>query len=194
MKKYIEAKNVLDNHGIIAFPTDTVMGFGIYYDDYLAYCNLNKVKNRPEDKPYTMMVSSIKELKKYAYLDKRLSRVIKAYMPGALTLLLKSKNVPDYVTHGTGVIGVRMPSNEAALSLLKYLKKPLLVPSANRSGALPCISSEEVKKTFGDEIGFILEGSCASHTPSTVIDFTKTKPVLVRGGTIKYEDVLDFYE
>ena len=55
-----KAKEALDNHGVIAFPTETVMGLGVYFDDFEAYNKLNRVKERPEDKPYSMMLKSPK--------------------------------------------------------------------------------------------------------------------------------------
>ena len=56
-EEYVFAKLALDSSKVIAFPTETVMGLGVYFDDFIAYQNLNAIKNRPEDKPYTMMVA-----------------------------------------------------------------------------------------------------------------------------------------
>ena len=104
------AKSVLDNSGVIAFPTETVMGLGVYFDDYVAYQSLNKIKNRPEDKPYTLMLGSKNDIDNYAFVSKEAQMIIDAFIPGSITLLLKSKeNIPGYVTHNTGVIGVRVP-------------------------------------------------------------------------------------
>ena len=59
IKEYELAKKHLDNSEVVAFPTETVMGLGIYFDDYKAYKLLNKLKNRPEDKPYTLMLGEV---------------------------------------------------------------------------------------------------------------------------------------
>ena len=58
--------SALENHGIIAFPTETVMGLGIYFDDEIALNKLNIVKGRPEKKPYTLMLSNVDEIGQYA--------------------------------------------------------------------------------------------------------------------------------
>ena len=81
------AKKALENHGVIAFPTETVMGLAVYYDDFIAYDKLNKIKQRPEEKPYTMMVKSQNEIYKYAVIDEKAQKIIKAFMPGPITLL-----------------------------------------------------------------------------------------------------------
>lgn len=188
------AKEELLNHKVIAFPTETVMGLGIIYNDIEAYNLLNAIKRRPEDKPYTMMIGDPSKIKEYAYIDERIERVIKHFLPGSLTLLLKGKeNLPYHVSHGSGVIGIRVPSNKEALELLKEVNVPLLVPSANVSGQSPALSSDEVRTIFSDKIKAIISGKSISNTPSTIIDFTNDEPILIREGTIKFSDVLEVF-
>ena len=69
LEETLQAKEALFNHGVVAFPTETVMGLGVLFDDFAAYNKLNKVKERPEDKPYTMMVKDIEQIEKYAIID-----------------------------------------------------------------------------------------------------------------------------
>ena len=187
---YKEALEALNNHQVIAFPTETVFGLGVFYDDYQAYESLNKIKRRKEDKPYTMMLSKVEDIFKYADVDSRYLKLIKKHMPGSLTILVKSKdNVPSYVTHGTGVIGIRIPSNKEALELLEFVKKPLLVPSANRADEKPALSLEEVKSIFKDEIKVIVPGQISSGEPSTIVDLTGLEIKLVRKGPILLEEL-----
>lgn len=185
-----EASFSLLNHGVIAFPTETVMGLGVVYNDKEAYNRLNFIKHRPEDHPYTMMLSHPDEIEKYARIDSRSAKIIKAFMPGSITLLLPVKeNVPEWVTHNTGVIGMRVPSNEEALLLLKQVKLPLLVPSANRSGEKPALTSEEVKDIFGNELDYIITGKSISSIPSTIADLTKNEIKIIRQGPITMEQI-----
>ena len=179
---------------VVAFPTETVMGLCVVYNDRKAYGLLNHIKCRPEDKPYTMMVSQIEEIDKYAYVDEKVRKVINHFMPGSLTILLKAKeNVPDYVTHKSGVIGIRIPTNEEALELLKRVKVPLLVPSANKSGEKPALDSDEVRVIFTDELGGVIDGKAKGEIPSTIVDFSKNNPVLLRKGPITFENIVDIY-
>ena len=187
---YIDALKALNEHQVIAFPTETVFGLGVFYDDKEAYALLNKIKNRHEDKPYTMMLSGVEEISKYAFIEKRYLPIIKKYMPGSLTILLKAKdNVPSYVTHNTSIIGIRIPSNEEALQLLTFVNRPLLVPSANKADQKPALNEEEVKEIFNEEIKIIVPGKISSGLPSTIIDLTGDKIKLIRQGSISLEEI-----
>ena len=194
-KEYLLAKNVLDNSRVIAFPTETVMGLGVYYNDFNAYQLLNKIKFRPEDKPYTMMLFSKDEIEKYAYVDERAKKVIDAFMPGEITVLLRSKGtVPGYVTHNSGVIGVRVPNLANLLDFLRFIDTPLLVPSANKSGEKPAMNSDEVKRIFNNEVGYVFEGEAKGGVPSTLVDLTQKEVKIYREGNISLSDILKVIE
>lgn len=184
------AKKALENSEVIAFPTETVMGLGVFYDDYKAYNRLNEIKERPEDKPYTLMLGSSKDIEQYAYVNNRDRKIIETFMPGELTILLKSKEcVPNYVTHNTGVIGLRVPNIELIRDLITYLGKPLLVPSANKSGQKPALTSLEVKVIFKGQLGYIIEGKAEGGVPSTIIDLTGEQVKILREGNITLEQI-----
>ena len=191
MKQVLEqALKALNNHQVIAFPTETVFGLGVFYDDQKAYELLNAIKRRKEDKPYTMMLSKVEDIEKYAYVDERYQKLINKFMPGSLTILVRSKDsVPGYVTHNTGIIGIRIPSNKEALDLLNYVKKPLLVPSANRADQSPARTCEEVVAIFGDEIKVVVPGQIESGEPSTIVDLTGKELKVIRKGPIPLEEL-----
>ena len=187
---YIDALKALNNHQVIAFPTETVFGLGVFYDDEKAYHLLNQIKNRREDKPYTMMLDDVDKISLYAYLDEKYLPIIKKYMPGSLTILVKAKdNVPGYVTHNTGVIGIRIPSNIEALQLLRFVNKPLLVPSANKADQKPALTEQEVKQIFNKEIEIVVPGETSSGLPSTIVDLTGPQIKLIRKGPISLEEL-----
>ncbi len=171
------------------------MGLGVYYNDFDAYSLLNKIKCRPEDKPYTMMLFSKDEIDKYAYVDERAKKVIDAFMPGEITILLRSKEtVPTYVTHNSGIIGLRVPNLVSLLGFLHFIETPLLVPSANKSGEKPAMSSDEVKSIFKNELGFVFEGSAQGGVPSTLVDLTQKEVKIYREGNISLSDILKVIE
>lgn len=186
------ANKALKEHKVICFPTETVMGLAVFYDDFKAYNLLNTIKQRPEDKPYTMMVKSVEEIYKYAYVDERAEKIIKKYMPGSLTVLLPAReNVPGWVTHNSGVIGIRIPTNEIGLSLLQNIEKPVLVPSCNKSGQKPAKTLKEAKEIFSDEVEFYVSGDAGSGVASTIVDLSKNEISLIREGQIPFEDILN---
>ena len=186
------ASEKLRKGGVVAFPTETVMGLGVVYNNRKAYDRLNKVKERPEDKPYTLMVKEAEEISKYAEIDEATQRVINKFIPGSLTILVKVKknSVPAYVTHNTGVIGIRVPTNIEARVLLHIIGEPLLVPSANKSGSKPALNSDEVKQIFGSELDFVMSGKARGEVPSTIVDLTKETPKVVRPGPISEEEIV----
>jgi len=189
-KEYELAKKALDNSQVIAFPTETVIGLGVYFNNKSAYELLNKIKNRPEDKPYTLMLGDKKDIEEYAFVSDRDKTIINAFVPGPVTLLLKSKEiVPSYVTHNTGVIGVRVSDMELVQELIKYCGTPLLVPSANKSGEKPALTSIEVKSIFKNELGYVFEYDSLGQRPSTIIDLTLEQVKILREGPISIEDI-----
>ena len=187
-KILLKVKEALDNHGVIAFPTETVMGLAVYFDDFKAYNKLNQVKRRPENKPYSMMVKNSQEIEKYAVVDDRIRKIINAFMPGPITLLLKTKEVlPEWVTHNSGIIGIRIPSHEVSLDILNAIEKPILVPSANKSGNPPALTAKQVEEIFQNELDFIVPGEANLEKASTIVDLTKEEIVVVRPGPITLE-------
>lgn len=185
-----KAKSVLENSGIIAFPTETVMGLGVFYDDRKAYDFLNSVKRRPEDKPYTLMLGNVADISKYAYLSNRDRIIVNAFMPGELTILLNSKsNVPGYVTHNTNIIGIRVPAFDDVCALINYVGKPLLVPSANRSGEKPFMNYSDVENEFKNEVGFVKKQNAVGGKPSTIIDLTGKEIKIIREGNLTLEQI-----
>jgi len=196
MKRYIKAKIALGSHGVVAFPTETVMGLGVYFDDEIAYQKLNAIKQRKPNKPYTLMLYDPYVISFYAEVDNRAVKLINKFMPGPITLLLKVKGkvVPKWVTCGTDVIGIRVPNNKKALDFLYNLDKPLLVPSANRADQPPCLTSKEVKKVFGDEIDFVVRGKANGKKPSTIVDLSGPETKIVREGLIPSEDIFKALE
>ena len=195
MNKYKKAVIALNSHGVIAFPTETVMGLGVYFDDQIAYEKLNALKERKPNKPYTLMLYDPYVISFYAEVDDRAVKLINKFMPGPITLLLKVKGkVPRWVTHGTGVIGIRVPNNQKALDLLYNLDKPLLVPSANKADQPPCMNSKEVEAVFGDLVDYIIKGKADGGVSSTIVDLTGPEVKIVREGPLSKEEILKALE
>ena len=177
--------------GVIAFPTETVMGLGVVYDNYDAYSRLNKIKGRPEDKPYTMMLSGVEEIAKYAVIDDRAKKVIDAYLPRPLTILVKVKdNVPSWVHHNTGIIGIRVPAFPILNELLSKVNKPLLVPSANPSNLAPALTVTQVNVYFNETLDYIIDNDSMKEFPSTIVDLSKNEINVIREGKLKKEEIL----
>ena len=92
---------------VIAFPTDTVYGLGVRYHDEEALARLKQAKGRPENKPIPTMVANKEQLAAVAHLNEDIEKIVSAFLPGALTLVMnKSENVPEYATNGLDIRSV----------------------------------------------------------------------------------------
>ncbi|MFA5421619.1 MAG: L-threonylcarbamoyladenylate synthase [Bacilli bacterium] len=184
------AADLLQKGEIVAFPTETVFGLGIVYDSAQAFEDLVRVKERRPDKPFTLMCSSVDEVQKYAILNDIARKIIAAFLPGELTIILKTKRrVPTWVDLGTGHIGIRVPNDEQVQALIKLVGKPLLVPSANRADQRPLISSDEVIKEFGNKIAGVVLGHSKGATPSTVIA-AYDRIIMLREGNLRFNEIM----
>jgi len=186
---YKKASEILKNGGLIAFPTETVYGFGVIFDDKKAYDRLINVKRRPPEKPFTLMCSSIEDVYKYAIVSPIADKLIKKYMPGQFTIILKAKpGLPSWVVSNEGNIGIRVPDYKLVQNIIENAGKPLLVPSANKSGEPPLTNSEDVGKIFNEEIDAVVIGESTSNVPSTIVMIDDDIHVL-REGIIKKEEI-----
>ena len=184
-----KAAQYLTDGGIIAFPTETVFGLGVVYDNHVAYERLIIVKRRPPEKPFTLMLSNPNDISKYAYIDKKSGLLIEKFMPGQFTIILKAKeNLPSFVVSKEGNVGIRIPDDRLIRDLIDIVGKPLLVPSANRSGEKPLTNDVDVYNEFKDDVDAVIEGKSISNTPSTIVMVTD-KIEVIREGLIKKEDI-----
>ena len=185
-----EAAQILKEGGLIAFPTETVFGFGVIFDNKKSYNRLISVKRRPPEKPFTLMLSDVEDIEKYAHVDARAKKLINKYLPGQLTIILKAKeSLPSYCVSSEGNVGIRIPDYDLVRNLIRETEKPLLVPSANKSGESPLTKSDDVISIFDREIDGIIIGESTSKVPSTIVLVDKDIKV-IREGLIKKEDIL----
>ena len=181
---------ILNRGGVVAFPTDTVYGLAVRYDLKEAILKMKEAKQRPETKPFPMMVSSKAQIERVAVTDAPSQKLIDHWMPGALTLVFKKRpEVDELVTNGFPTIGIRMPDDEFVLEIINRVGVPLLVPSANLSGQPSCTTSEEVLKQLDGRIDAVVLGESGASTASTVCDTTGDELKILRQGPIKLEDL-----
>lgn len=187
--QYKKASKILQNGGLIAFPTETVYGLGVIFDNEQSYERLINVKRRPPEKPFTLMCGSLDDIKKYAYVNELAQKLIDAFMPGQFTIILKAKeNLPRWVVSKEGNVGIRISDDKFVQNLIIETGKPLLVPSANRSGENPCHTSNEVKDSLGNDLDAIIIGESVSNIPSTIV-FVDDSVHIVRLGEISESEI-----
>lgn len=175
---------------VVAFPTDTVYGLAVIYDDEEALCSLKKAKGRPETKPIPTMVGTIQQLYEVAEMNDCAKKLAESFMPGAITLIMKKQEqVPGYVTNDLDTIGVRMPDDPFVCELIEKCGKPLLVSSANKSGEATGVSDVQVLEQLDGDIDAIVLGEALNKQASTIVDVSGTEVKVIRKGPISEEEI-----
>ena len=180
------AAEILRNGGTVAFPTETVYGLGANALDSRAVANIFTAKARPNWDPIIVHVSDRAMLDQVATVPPQAERLIAAFWPGPLTLLLpRTPQVPDNVTAGRPLVGVRMPAHPIALALIEATGLSLAAPSANRFGRISPTTAAHVLEDLDQRIDAVLDGGPTTvGVESTVLDATQSPLILYRPGAI----------
>ena len=180
------AGEVLRNGGTVAFPTETVYGLGANALDANAVASIFAAKERPNWDPVIVHVSDRAMLDQVAIVPPQAEPLIAAFWPGPLTLLLpRTSQVPDNVTAGRPLVGVRMPAHPVALALIEAAGVPIAAPSANRFGRTSPTTAAHVLDDLDHRIDAVLDGGPTTvGVESTVLDPTRFPMLLYRPGAI----------
>lgn len=168
---------------LIIFPTDTVYGIGCSIWDRENIKKIYELKHRSYDKPLACLCASLEQIEQIAYVDQRARQLIEKFLPGALTLILKTKPaVAEAIGYQT--IGVRIPDCKEAVAVLEEYG-PMLTTSVNESGQQEMNSYEDIKKCYGGQVDLILPPTAhSSSIASTVLWLVDKELKLLREGSI----------
>jgi L-threonylcarbamoyladenylate synthase len=180
-----DAVEVLKRGEVIIYPTDTVYGVGVNALDPRAVTKIFKIKERPLNQALPVAISGLDMAKKFAIITKKAEKLMEAFWPGALTIILRRKpEIPEVVTGDRSKVGLRAPNHIVPLSITKTLNLPIIATSANKHGNVDPVDADEALNQLGDEVDLIIDGGRVSGKPSTVIDMLRKPPLIVRRGTI----------
>ena len=186
-----ELVQILKKDGVISVPTDTVFGICAKMNSKKAHDKLIKVKKRPINKAFPVMCANEEQIKSIAIVKEREEKIIKAFMPGPITLVLnKNKNLPEYVTNGKDTIAVRMATSKEIENLILKLESPIFMTSANQSGEKECTTLEEIEKCCPLLDG-MMDGNVIFSKGSTIIDCSSKEIKILREGPISKEKIMD---
>lgn len=184
-----ELVRILRNDGVISIPTDTVFGICARINSEVAHDKLIAVKNRPIKKSFPVMCANEEQIKSIAIVNEMAEKLIKAFMPGPITLVLKKKNdLADYVTNGKDTIAIRMATSETLKNLILRLESPIFMTSANQSGESTCINLDEIEKKCPLLDG-MMEGNVIFSKGGTIVDCTSKAIQILREGPITIEQI-----
>lgn len=194
----IKCKAIIDNGGLIVYPTDTIYGLGCDPYNKKSVEKIFRIKKRLLNKALPILASDIRHVEKIMFLDDRGRKLADSFWPGPLTIIgiLKDNDIPKLITAGRQTVGMRIPNNIETLNLLKYCNF-LVGTSANISNENSCIYAEDVLKSplvgydaivIGDDDKpkepFSVKGS-------TIVDISTSNLKIVREGVIKSETIYE---
>ena len=171
---------------LVAFPTETVYGLGADASNDAAVAKIFAAKGRPADHPLIVHIASSKQVLDYASnVPVFAERLIKAFWPGPLTVILPRKpGVATAAAGGQNSIGLRCPAHPLALEFLTACNTGVAGPSANKFGRVSPTTAQHVAQEFGDELMVLDGGPCTVGIESSIVDCTRGAPVLLRPGVL----------
>ena len=187
-----EAAAILRAGGLVAMPTETVYGLAANALDRDAVRGIFEAKQRPAWDPLIVHIADLEMLALItAAVQDRARVLMERFWPGPLTLLLpRSERIPDEVTAGRPLVGVRMPAHPVARELIYRAGIPLAAPSANRFGHISPTTAEHVLADLNGRIAAVLDaGPCSIGVESTVLDPSTDPMVLYRQGGVSAAEI-----
>ena len=181
-----EARKELQNGNIIIYPTDTVWGMGCDPFNQKAIDQLFNIKGKKIE-GLSVMFDNIEKIYDVCETNKASKKIIEEFLPGPVTLIMKSQKQFAKGVMRNGNIAVRIPMNETSLKLAKEM--PVVTTSANLHGEDIAKNIEDAKKIFGKSC-FYLDGEKPKGIESTIIDLTGNKPEITRIGAL-YSTILE---
>lgn len=188
MNRLKEAVTILNQGGIIIFPTDTAFGIGCRMDNITAVKKLFKIRRRPLRLAVPVLVNSINMAKSFFLfpLPDNVRQLMDLYWPGALTVIYPCQKqlVHPLVRGGGDNLGVRMPNHRISLKLISEAGVPVLGPSANFHGAKTPYRLQDLDPQLMKLVDYVVPGRCKSQKASTVIDCSVSPFVIKRQGDV----------
>ncbi len=188
-----EAARILGASGLVAFPTETVYGLGADATNGAAIAKLYAAKGRPAFNPLIAHVRDIAAARALARFDAAAEKLGQSFWPGPLTLVLPKAPacpVADLATAGLDTIAVRVPSHDIARALIAALGRPVVAPSANRSGHVSPTTADHVLADLAGQIDLVLDGGPAPvGVESTIVACLDDGPTLLRSGGVPRESI-----
>jgi tRNA threonylcarbamoyl adenosine modification protein (Sua5/YciO/YrdC/YwlC family) len=174
---------VIQNGGLIAYPTDTIYGIGCDLFNKAAIEKVYQIKKMPRYKPLSFICADLKDISVYAQVSNTAYKMMKRLIPGPYTFILNAtRMVPKIMLTKRRTVGIRVPENNICLSIVKELGNPIISTSASVMKDEIMSDPVEIENAFGHSIDIIIDGGVLISEPSSMIDFTESTPKVVREG------------
>jgi tRNA threonylcarbamoyl adenosine modification protein (Sua5/YciO/YrdC/YwlC family) len=173
----------LNNGGVIAYPTDTVYGFGCSLYNKKGIERIYLIKRSEKNRPFSFICADLKDISLYTKVSNYAYKTMKRLLPGPYTFILEgTKLVPKIMLTKRSTAGIRVPDNQICLSLVKELGHPIITTSAQLPGGEVFYDPTEIERKIGYALDAVIDGGTLVSEPSSVIDLTEDRPKVLREG------------
>ena len=168
---------VLDQGGLIIYPTDTFYGIGCDVFNKRSIRRIYQLKKRPLSKPFSFICANLKDISLYAQVSNNAYRIMKRTLPGPYTFVLEgTRLVPKLMLTSRKTVGIRVPNNKICLAIVEGLGRPIISTSINLEE--PSI----IHDTYSSLVDTVIDGGVISYEPSTVVSLVGDNPEIIREG------------
>lgn len=174
---------VLNQGGVIAYPTDTVYGLGCDIMNKQAIDRLYQLKGMDREHPLAFICPDLSDISKYAVVENAVYRVLKKFLPGPYCFILQAtREVPKIVQTKQKTVGIRVPEHPVTLAIVRELGRPLISTTACRPGGEALVDPWEIDQEFSGLEMVIDAGDAGGTVPTTVVDLSQGDVRVVREG------------
>jgi tRNA threonylcarbamoyl adenosine modification protein (Sua5/YciO/YrdC/YwlC family) len=180
-----QTADIVRGGGVIVYPTDSCYALGCHVGDKEAMERIRAIRRVPAGHHFTLVCRDLSELGRYARVDNRGFRILKAATPGSYTFILHAtREVPRRLQNPRRkTIGLRIPDHPVAQALLDELQEPLLSSTLILPGdPLPLNDAEQIRERLEHQVDLVLDAGSCGIEATTVIDLTGAEPELMRLG------------
>ncbi|UCF73755.1 MAG: threonylcarbamoyl-AMP synthase [Deltaproteobacteria bacterium] len=168
---------VLDQGGLIIYPTDTFYGIGCDLFNKRSIQRIYQLKRRPLKKPFSFVCANLKDISLYAQVSNYAYRIMKRLLPGPYTFILEgTRLVPKLMLTKRRTVGIRVPKNKICLDIVASLARPIISTSVHLDD--PSL----IHDTYSSLVEMVIDGGVISYEPSTVVSLIDDTPEVIREG------------
>jgi len=169
--------DVLENGGLIAYPTDTFYGIGCDLYNKKGIQLIYRLKGRPLTKPFSFVCDGLKEISRYAIVSNYAYKTMKRLLPGPYTFVLEgTRLVPKIMLTKRKTVGIRVPDNKICQAIVQMFGRPIISTSAGYDDPL------SIQEVYNSHLDIIVDGGILLQSPSSVVSLIDDIPEVIRKG------------
>ncbi|MBW2545492.1 MAG: threonylcarbamoyl-AMP synthase, partial [Deltaproteobacteria bacterium] len=183
MRLIKKAAHVLNDGGIVVYPTDTAYGMGCDLFNKRGIEKIYEIKRRSRTQPFSFICADLSDISNYAVVTNYAYKIMKRLLPGPYTFVLgASRLVPKILLPKRKEVGIRIPDNEICLSLVREFGGPIISTTVKSREGEIITDPDIIEKELGHSIDIVIDGGVLPPELSTVVTLVNDAPEIVREG------------